>query len=206
MIFISTDKAANPTSVLGYTKKTAEKVCKYFNSINLSKKKIKIVRFGNVFGSSGSAVNNFIDKINNEKPLQITSKKAYRYFMTVSEACHLVLQTTSIKSNKSIFILNMGTPINIFMLAKKLAEIKSNQNPNYKFKYVVIGLQPGEKLKETLKGKRESIKKLNNEMFEVTEDHKTRSEFTQYYQQLLEKYYNLNNNEVIKHLKKISKY
>ena len=145
---MSTDKAADPLSILGYTKKVAEKVCESFNN-QANKKKIKIVRFGNVFGSSGSAINNFMDKINNEQPVQITNKNASRYFMTVSEACHLVLQTISIKSNKSIFILNMGIPINIFMLAKKLAKIKSNHNPNYKFKYEVIGLQPGEKLKNT---------------------------------------------------------
>ena len=67
MIFISTDKAANPISILGYTKKVAEKVCENFNENINNKKKIKIVRFGNVFGSSGSAINNFLNKINNEK-------------------------------------------------------------------------------------------------------------------------------------------
>ena len=73
-------------------------MCKYFNSLNLSRKN-KNCRLKCV-GSSGSAINNFIDKINNEKPLQITSKNAYRYFMTVSEACHLVLQTSEINSMK----------------------------------------------------------------------------------------------------------
>ena len=127
MIFISTDKAANPTSILGYTKRIAEKACGYFNlSINI-RKKIKIVRFGNVFGSSGSAINNFIDKINNEEPVQITSIKASRYFMTVLEACHLVLQTSAINSNEKIFILNMGKPINVFDLAQNLAKIKTMQ-------------------------------------------------------------------------------
>lgn len=205
LIFVSTDKAADPLSILGYTKKVAEKVCESFNN-QVNKKKIKIVRFGNVFGSSGSAINNFMDKINNEQPVQITNKNASRYFMTVSEACHLVLQTISIKSNKSIFILNMGIPINIFKLAKKLAKIKSNHNPNYKFRYEVIGLQPGEKLKETLKGKSEFIKKLNNEMFEVTQNRKTQKKFKLYYDKLLEKYYNLKTKDLIKHLKKISKY
>ena len=147
-----------------------------------------------------------MDKINNEEPVQITSKKASRYFMTASEACHLVLQTTSLKSKESIFILNMGTPINIFNLAKNLAKIKLNQKPSYKFKYEVTGLKPGEKLKETLKGKREVIKKLNNEMFAVNQNYKINNEFKLYYKQLLEKYYNLNKKDLIKHLKKISKY
>ena len=206
LIFVSTDKASNPISILGYTKKVAEKVCESFNTNKLNKKKIKIVRFGNVFGSSGSAINSFMDKINNEEPVQITSKKASRYFMTASEACHLVLQTTSLKSKESIFILNMGTPINIFKLAKNLAKIKLNQKPSFKFKYEVTGLKPGEKLKETLKGKREVIKKLNNEMFAVTQNYKINNEFKLYYKQLLEKYYNLNKKDLIKHLKKISKY
>ena len=133
MIFISTDKAADPTSILGYTKRFAEKVCENYNLSKLTKNKIKIVRFGNVFGSSGSAINNFIDKINNEQPVQITNKKASRYFMTVLEACHLVLQTSAIGSNEKIFILNMGKPINIFNLASNLARLKIKLNPNYNF-------------------------------------------------------------------------
>ena len=167
MIFISTDKAANPISVLGYTKRVAEKVCEYFNSNFKGHKKIKIVRFGNVFGSSGSAISNFLDKINNENTVEITSKKATRYFMTVLEACHLVLQTTTINSKGNVFILNMGKPINILKLAKNLGKIKMKLNNNYIFKYKEIGLQPGEKLKETLKDKKETIRKISKEIFMV---------------------------------------
>ena len=206
LIFVSTDKAADPVSILGYTKKVAEKVCESFNRKNIIKNKIKIVRFGNVFGSSGSAINNFMDKINDEDIVQITNKKASRYFMTISEACHLVLQTTGIKSKKNIFILNMGQPINIFNLAKNLAKIKLNYNPNYKFKYEVTGLQPGEKLRETLKGKREVLKKLNNEIFEVTQNYQTKELFNLYYRNLVAKYNELNKKKLINYLKKISKY
>ena len=159
-----------------------------------------------MFGSSGSAINNFMDKINDEDIVQITNKKASRYFMTISEACHLVLQTTGIKSKKNIFILNMGQPINIFNLAKKLAKIKLNFNPNYKFKYEVTGLRPGEKLRETLKGKREVLKKLNNEIFEVTQNYQTKELFNLYYRNLVAKYNELNKKKLINHLKKISKY
>jgi len=206
LIFVSTDKAADPLSILGYTKKIAEKVCENFNNLKSNKNKFKIVRFGNVFGSSGSAINSFMNKINNEEPVQITSKKASRYFMTISEACHLVLQTISLRSDKSIFILNMGNPINIFNLAKNLAKIKSYHNPNYKFKYEVTGLKSGEKLKETLKGKREVIKNINDEIFEVTQNYEMKKEFKLYYKQLMEKYYKLNKNDLIQHLRKISKY
>ena len=75
-----------------------------------SNTKFVTVRFGNVFGSSGSAINNFLDKINSENPIEITSKKASRYFMTVLEACHLVLQTTSINSRENIFIYALYRP------------------------------------------------------------------------------------------------
>lgn len=204
MIFVSTDKAANPTSVLGFTKRTAEKVCKYFNSINLSKKKIKIVRFGNVFGSSGSAINNFIDKINNEKPLQITSKKAYRYFMTVSEACHLVLQTSEINSNEKIFTLNMGKPINIFDLAFNLAKIKMKLNPNYKFEYEEIGLFPGEKLRETLRDNSESIKKINKEIFALIDKRDLNKDFIKNYEKLNTYYSMANQKKLVDYMKKIT--
>ena len=108
------------------------------------------MRFGNVFGSSGSAITSFLDQINMDKPVKITHMKASRFFMTIMEACHLVLQTTEIKSSKKIFVLNMGRPLNIFRLAKDLGKIKSKINPNYQFRYEVIGLQPGEKLHETI--------------------------------------------------------
>jgi len=205
MIFISTDKAANPMSILGYTKRIAEKACEYFNLSENIRKKIKIVRFGNVFGSSGSAINNFIEKINNEKPVQITSVKAYRYFMTVLEACHLVLQTSAINSNEKIFILNMGKPINIFDLAKNLAKIKMKLNPNYKFEYKEIGLQPGEKLNETLKDKSEVIKKINKEIFVVKNKKKINVDFKKSYEELNLYYSSLNKKKLMTCLKKISK-
>ena len=81
-----------------------------------------------------------------DKPVKITHMKAS--FYDNNEACHLVLQTTEIKSSKKIFVLNMGRPLNIFRLAKDLGKIKSKINPNYQFRYEVIGLQPGEKLRD----------------------------------------------------------
>ena len=166
-LFISTDKAANPKSILGITKRIAEQICLEYASLRNDKKSINIVRFGNVFGSSGSAITNFLDQINNEKPVTITNKKATRFFMTIQEACHLVLQTTNIKKKGEIFILNMGKPINIFQLAKDLAKIKNKINPFYVFDYKEIGLQPGEKLHETLVDNKEIKLKLSDEIFYV---------------------------------------
>ena len=206
MIFISTDKAANPVSILGYTKRVAEKVCEYFNLRNKLSKKIKIVRFGNVFGSSGSAINSFLDRINNESPVEITNKKASRYFMTVLEACHLVLQTAAINSKGSIFILNMGKAINILKLAKNLGRIKKKLNNNYDFKYKEIGLQPGEKLKETLKDKKEFLKKINNEIFIVSNKTQNISKFEIHFESLKKNFFLFKKEQLIKELKNISKF
>ena len=206
MIFISTDKAANPVSVLGYTKRVAEKVCEYFNSNFKGHKKIKIVRFGNVFGSSGSAINNFLYKINNENTVEITSKKATRYFMTVLEACHLVLQTTTINAKGNVFILNMGKPINILKLAKNLGKIKMKLNNNYIFKYKEVGLQPGEKLRETLKDKKETIRKISKEIFMVYSKHQKNNKFKLYFEKLKNNYYKARKNKLIEELKNITKF
>ena len=206
MIFISTDKAANPVSVLGYTKRVAEKVCEYFNSNFNQKRKIKIVRFGNVFGSSGSAINNFVDRINDENPIEITNKKASRYFMTVLEACHLVLQTTAINTKGEIFILNMGKPINILKLAKNLGKIKMKLNNNYIFRYKEIGLQPGEKLKETLKDKKETLRKINNEIFMVYNKKPKTNKFQIYFEKLKINFFQSKKDKLTKELKNIAKF
>ena len=84
MIFISTDKAANPKSILGYSKRFAEKICENFNNLNENNKLIKIVRFGNVFGSSGSAITNFIDKINSNEPIKTDRQKSHEIFYDYS--------------------------------------------------------------------------------------------------------------------------
>ena len=206
MIFISTDKAANPISILGYTKRSAEKICEFFNKKFQSKKKIKVVRFGNVFGSSGSAINNFLDKINSENPVEITSKKATRYFMTVLEACHLVLQTTTMNLKGSTFILNMGKPVNILQLAKNLAKVKTKINNDYNFEYREIGLQPGEKLNETLKDKKEILKKVSNEIFMVNYKNKNLDKFQIYFEKLKKNFYKGDKNKLVRNLKDIAKY
>ena len=206
MVLISTDKAANPKSILGYSKRVAEKICEYFNKADNNKNFINIVRFGNVFGSSGSAITNFLEQINANKPINLTDVRATRYFMTILEACHLVLQTIEIKTKKDIFVLNMGKPLNILDLAKNLARIKSRINPNYKFTYNVIGLQPGEKLHETIVDKTEFKKKFNTEIFLVHSKRKKNANFIKYYQNLCINYDKQNENELLKQLKNIIKY
>ena len=88
------------------------------------KKIANIVRFGNVIGSSGSAIPNFLDQINNNSPITITHKKASRYFMSINQACYLVLKTFDLKIRNKIFFLEMGKPISIYNLALKLINLK----------------------------------------------------------------------------------
>lgn len=206
MIFISTDKAANPKSILGYSKRFAEKVCENFNNLNQNNKLIKIVRFGNVFGSSGSAITNFIDKINSNEPIKLTDRRATRFFMTIHEACHLVLQTIEINKRDNTFVLNMGKPLNILSLAKDLGRIKSRINPNYKFEFIEIGLQPGEKLHETIVDKNEIRKRYNDEIFFIIKNKKNKLDFDALYNKIVLCYNELNEKKMIKTLMKIKNF
>ena len=144
--FISTDKADNPKSILGYTKRLGEVICNSFNdSKNIN---VNIVRFGNVFASRGSAVPLFIKQIKDNSTVTITNKKAERYFMSIKQACSLVIKSSAIeKSKNKIFVLDMGKPIKILDLIYKLNSIYG-ENENLSIRE--IGLSKGEKLKETL--------------------------------------------------------
>ena len=144
--FISTDKADNPKSVLGYTKRVGEILCQSFNKTKNIE--ANIVRFGNVFASRGSAIPLFIKQIRDNDDVTITNKKAERYFMSIRQACSLVIKSSLIQNSKNkIFILDMGKPIKILDLIYKLNSIYGNDTS---LKIKEIGLNKGEKLKETL--------------------------------------------------------
>ena len=132
-------------------------ICEYLTKLSESKNFINIVRFGNVFGSSGSAITNFIDQINDAKDITITNRKATRYFMTINEACYLVLNTVERKFKNKTFVLNMGKPINIFNLATQIGNLKKRINPFCNYKIIETGLKPGEKLHEKLLSQNEKI-------------------------------------------------
>ena len=149
LVIISTDKAVKPTTILGLSKRIGEVLSLKFKNLN-PKSKISIVRFGNVFGSLGSVVPKFLDQLNRGLPITITHKNVTRYFMTIREACYLVLQTTELKKQNSTFVLNMGKPIKIMDVLKKLIKIKESYNPEKNYKIKEIGLQKGEKLDEIL--------------------------------------------------------
>ncbi len=145
-VLISTDKAVNPVSVMGKTKAVAEKVILSFNKAGDTR--FCAVRFGNVFGSSGSVVPLFEEKIKNHLPLTVTHPDMKRYFMTVKEAVSLVLQAAS-RSEGAIYTLDMGTPISILTLAENMIR-QAGYCPYTEIPIVFTGIRPGEKLFEEL--------------------------------------------------------
>ena len=142
-ILISTDKAVRPTNIMGATKRVCEI---YAQNVNSKDTKICAVRFGNVLGSSGSVVPKFKKLIKENKPLTVTHPEITRYFMLISEACQLVLQAGSLAKNGEIFILDMGEPVKIVDLAKKMLRLYGKDENNIVF----TGLRPAEKLYEEL--------------------------------------------------------
>ena len=105
----------------------------------------KVVRFGNVFNSVGSAVPKFINQINNKLPITITHKEVKRFFMTANEACFLLMTSLKIKKPKNVIILNMGKPVKIMKIINKLISLKKKIDPNYTYEIKEIGLQQREK-------------------------------------------------------------
>ena len=147
-VMISTDKAVNPTNVMGTTKRIAEI---YTQSRN-SNTKFVTTRFGNVLGSNGSVVPLFRKQIEQGGPLTVTDKRIIRYFMTIPEACSLVLEAGSIGEDDDIFVFDMGKPVKIWDLAEKMRQLA--HKPELEIKE--IGLRPGEKLYEELLATKEN--------------------------------------------------
>ena len=120
-VFISSDKAVRPSSIMGMTKRFSEILIQNYYNDNKLNLVFSIVRFGNVIGSTGSVIPIFIDQIQNNKPLTITDPNATRFFMTVNEACKLVLESIVLKNKNNIYLFKMGEPIKIIDLAHKIA-------------------------------------------------------------------------------------
>jgi len=150
LINISTDKAVMPKSILGITKRISEIICHSFSHRKNINIEISTVRFGNVFGSTGSVINIFLEKINKGEKIEITNKKVKRFFMSVNEACNLVISATSLKHKFATYILDMGKPIKIYSLLKKMIKLKLKKDKNFKIEIKETKLNKGEKLTEVL--------------------------------------------------------
>jgi len=146
-VFISTDKAVDPVNVLGATKRLAEMVCQTLD--DRVSTRFVTVRFGNVLDSAGSVVPLFREQIRQGGPVTVTDPEVTRYFMTIPEACQLIVQAAASAAHASIYTLDMGEPVPIRVLAEQMIRLAGKQ-PGKDIAIVYTGLRPGEKLHETL--------------------------------------------------------
>lgn len=165
-VLISTDKAVNPTNIMGTSKRIAEMYCQALNGTSLTE--FITVRFGNVLGSAGSVVPLFKQQLEKGGPLTVTHPEITRYFMTIPEACQLVLQASKLGIGGEIFVLDMGDPIKINYLAEQIIKLSGKRvGEDVEIQYT--GLRPGEKLYEELFHAQEILQKTtHNKVFRAT--------------------------------------
>jgi len=173
-VFVSTDKAVNPTSVMGATKRIGEMICQAYNSRSESDRgssmesgqknvtKFISVRFGNVLDSRGSVIPVFREQIKKRGPVEVTDPEMKRYFMLNSEACLLVMQAGAMGQGGEVFVLDMGKPIKIYDLAKEMIRL-SGLKPDKDIAIVFTGIRPGEKLFEEMLTAEEGVLRTNNQ-------------------------------------------
>lgn len=173
-LLVSTDKAVRPTNIMGATKRLSEILVLSESKNLITKTNFSIVRFGNVLGSSGSVIPLFNQQINNREPLTVTHPDVERYIMTVPEAVSLILESLQLSRGGEIFLLDMGKPVKIIDLARKLINLsglteKNSENLDGDIEIKFIGLRPGEKLSEELLIDSKSTRTSNENIYVANE-------------------------------------
>ena len=170
-VMVSTDKAVNPSNIMGCTKRLAEIYCQslFFDAQKMGKKTQFITtRFGNVLGSNGSVIPLFRKQIENGGPVTVTHRDIIRYFMTIPEACSLVLEAGCMGHGGEIYIFDMGQPVRIYDLATRMISL-AGLRPHIDIQIEEIGLRPGEKLYEELLNDKENTIKTDNEKIMIAQ-------------------------------------
>ncbi|WP_126651992.1 polysaccharide biosynthesis protein [Chryseobacterium aureum] len=168
-VMVSTDKAVNPTNVMGASKRAAELFVQSLQNVDGNVTKFITTRFGNVLGSNGSVIPHFKKQIAAGGPVTITHPDIVRYFMTIPEACELVLQAGTMGEGGEIFVFDMGEPVKILDLARRMIKL-SGFEPNLDIKIIYTGLRPGEKLYEELLSDDAKTLPTHNEKIMISRD------------------------------------
>jgi len=198
-VMISTDKAVNPTNVMGASKRIAEI---YAQSNNLSKTKFITTRFGNVLGSNGSVIPLFKKQIEQGGPITITDRRVTRFFMTIPEACQLVLEACTMGNGGEIFVFDMGESVKIIDLAKKMIKL-SGLIEGKDIEIKVTGLRPGEKLYEELLAKDENTIPTHHPKILIAKVRSSDENIKEKIEELISLYDSQNNQNIVKRMKEI---
>ncbi|HHC80852.1 MAG TPA: polysaccharide biosynthesis protein [Flavobacteriia bacterium] len=199
-VMVSTDKAVNPTNVMGATKRIAEI---YANCLNLKgPTKFITTRFGNVLGSNGSVIPLFKKQISEGGPIQVTHKEITRYFMTIAEACSLVLEAGIMGKGGEIYVFDMGESVKIFDLAKKMIHLSGLRYPE-DINIKIIGLRPGEKLYEELLSSKENTIPTYNDKIMIAKVHQLDCNEVQEKIIALAELDNMDNVQIVSNIKEI---
>ncbi len=202
-VMVSTDKAVNPTNVMGASKRAAELYVQALQNLEGNTTKFITTRFGNVLGSNGSVIPLFKKQIEKGGPVTITHPEIVRYFMTIPEACELVLQAGTMGSGGEIYVFDMGEPVKILDLARRMIKL-SGFEPEIDIKIIYTGLRPGEKLYEELLSDASKTLPTHNEKIMVAKDPSMPFEEIKYYiERLVESSASNEKIEVVRILKKI---
>lgn len=184
LVFISTDKAVKPKNILGFTKRIGELLIHFtFLEKDYAKSKYVIVRFGNVIGSDGSALPYFLNQIKKDLPIKLTNKKMQRYFMSIKEASILVLQCLNLDNKNCVFFLDMGKPVKIFNIIKKM--FNTWKQPHQKLRIKISGNKFNEKIIEQLTLKNKAKKTKINKIFYIKDKFPKKILFNYYYKKII---------------------